>query len=221
MPDNCLNHLMCEERQAAKLRKLFLDENNKKTFKIVCPMPECLLKISSLGGLEDEVELVRKELAGEPLTQKEKASLDQELEEDDGSKTTHRAHALLALQAKEETGHIDWYGWALANWGTKWEPYSTFFDENEELEAIEELDADPTFYEFFTAWSPPDKFYEMLSQHVDFEAYYAETGAKFSGKFYARNGELQNEYYEYDQNPKKYIKILELMDIYDGTEEEL
>lgn len=54
-------------------------------------------------------------------------------------------------------GHVDWYDWSIANWGSKWNAYSSYLDE--ENNAIE----------FDTAWGCPfpvlDKLAKLCYEH--------------------------------------------------------
>ena len=52
-----------------------------------------------------------------------------------------------------EHGHITWYSWSIANWGTKWDMYDTNCEDN--------------VLSFLTAWNAPDKFYQALADTLD------------------------------------------------------
>jgi hypothetical protein len=75
----------------------------------------------------------------------------------------------------ETFGHPDWYDYAVANWGTKWDvdPYEKI-----------ELSKDQTniTFGFDSAWSPPIGVYEKLEQMgYSVRAYYYEPGMAFCG----------------------------------------
>lgn len=59
----------------------------------------------------------------------------------------------------DKYGYSDWYGWAVANWGTKWGCY-----ENEYQEGLFLVDGQKgALYSFTTAWSPPsNKIFDMF-----------------------------------------------------------
>lgn len=71
----------------------------------------------------------------------------------------------------KDLGYESWYGWSVANWGTKWNAYS-----------IREWDDEEQSIYFETAWSPPQPVIEVLSQkfpEVSFEISYADEGGCF------------------------------------------
>ena len=54
---------------------------------------------------------------------------------------------------RRDYGHVSWYDWASANWGTKWNPGDV------ELKVD---NPDLKVYEFNTAWAPPWPIYRRL-----------------------------------------------------------
>ena len=58
---------------------------------------------------------------------------------------------LLAFTNLKEYGHMDWYSWSIANWGTKWNAYS--------IESIDDISI-----KFQTAWSSPLLVIKTLSK---------------------------------------------------------
>jgi hypothetical protein len=60
-----------------------------------------------------------------------------------------------AERRKREYGYVDWYDWAIANWGTKWDAYEAelLFQDDTHL-AIK----------FNTAWSPPTTVFDKLEE---------------------------------------------------------
>jgi len=84
-------------------------------------------------------------------------------------------------------GAEDWYGWAINNWGTKWD-FSAESVSEEYQDGEVEID-------FETAWGPPDKFMEKLAAkfpNLAFVHMYAESGMGFGGQIFYRNGEIAN-----------------------------
>jgi hypothetical protein len=86
----------------------------------------------------------------------------------------------------------DWYGWAIANWGTKWN-----IDINEKsISLIENFDGEVMFYmKFSSAWSGPDvwfkrlcKLYKLSGEYVD-----SDEGSDFFHKIIYKNGKLIKE----------------------------
>lgn len=75
----------------------------------------------------------------------------------------------------KEYGHADWYSWQVYNWGTKWEPSSSFLDYADEESAA---------WQFETAWSPPEGIYSELSNRfpeLNISWFYDEPGMQIAG----------------------------------------
>jgi hypothetical protein len=88
---------------------------------------------------------------------------------------------------KEKYGAADWYDWALANWGCKWD-----FSVESMSEDLEEGEVE---FDFDTAWGPPDKFMERLAAEfpsLTFVHMYAESGMGFGGMVTYKNGDVQS-----------------------------
>lgn len=79
------------------------------------------------------------------------------------------------LANKKKYGFSDWYGWRVANWGTKWDArVYEFYDQN----------PDETSVVFDTAWSPPENFFRvfaMLNPDVYFRNEFDEEGMSYEG----------------------------------------
>lgn len=70
---------------------------------------------------------------------------------------------IQCLQNIRKHGHMSWYSWSIANWGTKWNAYSQSESNNE--------------ITFETAWSTPYPIFEKLSElypDVRIVIYYAD-----------------------------------------------
>lgn len=97
------------------------------------------------------------------------------------------------LQTETYDGFTNWYDWAVANWGTKWDV---------SLEGLEFTDngdgtASITGY-FDSAWAPPIDAYSTFCEDMDgvyLEAYYEECGMCFVGCW---DSEGSDDHYEYD-----------------------
>lgn len=75
----------------------------------------------------------------------------------------------------EEYGFNNWYGWCIANWGTKWQP-TVCVDFGDTWASAD----------FDTAWSPPEGIYTALVLQfpdLDIKWHYNEPGCNFSGDF--------------------------------------
>ena len=63
------------------------------------------------------------------------------------------------LANQKKYGFSDWYGWRVANWGTKWDARVVEYDDHNPNE---------TYVMFETAWSPPENFFRIFSMvHPD------------------------------------------------------
>jgi hypothetical protein len=89
------------------------------------------------------------------------------------------AYGKRAVDNVLEYGHINWYDWAVANWGTKWNACNTVVDGN--------------VIEFDTAWSDVSGLMRRLSEkHPDNTFYYdfaEEQAGLYAGEFTFENGE--------------------------------
>lgn len=88
-------------------------------------------------------------------------------------------------KATEEHGSADWYSWALAHWGTKWDV--TVYRRYRNLASAA--------YTFSSAWGPPIEWTIKLSTQFDklrFSLGYAEGGACFWGHAVYEAGECQD-----------------------------
>jgi hypothetical protein len=89
-------------------------------------------------------------------------------------------------------GYATWYGWALNEWGTKWDA---------RIEFAEITKQSTTIY-FDTAWSPPMGVYEHLEK-IGFkvEATYCECGVGYAGAYAnGKDREFEISFYKYNEN---------------------
>jgi hypothetical protein len=90
----------------------------------------------------------------------------------------------LADEYREKFGHCDWYGWQTANWGTKWNAY-------------EQYSNDDAVIEFDTAWSTPYSLLVNLSKmfpQITFEVEYADEDFGYNvGRYVLLNGEVTEQ----------------------------
>ena len=79
---------------------------------------------------------------------------------------TSSPNGLTGKEMTKKYGHADWYGWAVSNWGTKWNAYEVNMrGVQSPLELLAHAGGDGTReveYDFQTAWSPPLPFMEKL-----------------------------------------------------------
>lgn len=84
--------------------------------------------------------------------------------------------ARIAQKNRIQYGYADWYGWSIANWGTKWNAGDVVQDHIGERGFI--------IY-FSTAWSPPIPVIEALIDRfpdADIRLSYMESGVGFAGE---------------------------------------
>jgi hypothetical protein len=93
----------------------------------------------------------------------------------------------------DKYGAVDWYGWALANWGTKWD----FGAEEGDAVTVDE-GSNEVSLGFDTAWSPPIAFYQAMEDKFGFHvrASYFEPGMSFVGEYEGGS----DDYFDYDED---------------------
>lgn len=93
----------------------------------------------------------------------------------------------------EKYGYPDWWQFCVSQWGTKW-------DVGGENEYVERIESDLAEFTFDSAWSPPLRSYERLTElGFGVEAYYWEPGLTFAGVYTSSEGD---DYWEYgDMTP--------------------
>ena len=104
------------------------------------------------------------------------------------------------LQTTEYDGHTNWYDWAVANWGTKWdvECHLEFEDNGDGTAEVSGW--------FDSAWAPPVDAFATLAEDWDscyIELMYEEPGMCFVGCYDSEGGD---DYYEYGDATSKTIK---------------
>jgi hypothetical protein len=106
-----------------------------------------------------------------------------------------------AIKARNEDlyGYPSWYEWAIANWGTKWEPNTEEIEESEVEEGSTNIRLG-----FDTAWAPPiEWFREMSDMGFVIEAYYNEEGMGFCGKY---TTDADDDFYEYGNQNAEWVR---------------
>ena len=101
----------------------------------------------------------------------------------------------------DKYGFDNWYDWAYANWGTKWNSYDGHLNEQS--------------VSFCTAWGPPLPVIERLAQitGLTLRLTYSEDGMCFCGEFIAGpDGIVKNVSYDYDNVPEDLRDELNLPD---------
>ena len=89
---------------------------------------------------------------------------------------------------KQKYGADNWYDWQINNWGTKWNASNVDIIMDEKL-----------YYNFDTAWSPPEPwFYKLVQKYpnIDMHLEYEEAGCDFAGYVSYSGGDLTEDTYE-------------------------
>ena len=104
------------------------------------------------------------------------------------------AYGKQAVNNVLKYGHMDWYGWSIENWGTKWNACYGCLEEG-------------TLH-FDTAWSPPLSIIGKLSQKypdTTFTLDFAEEQAGVcTGSIEVKDGEIINEEFPPDMSDEAY-----------------
>ena len=98
-------------------------------------------------------------------------------------------------------GYDNWYEWSNANWYTKWDTYEhDFWQGYDDKEVITNPDATGEMeYFFYTAWSPPEPIYNILSDvfgDLEIDWSYVDEGGWFCGTFGTREYVGQSHGYD-------------------------
>ena len=179
MPNHITNRLSIigTEEQVAQVRAEIRGEEADRfiDFHKIAPIPKELEGTVSPMRIvsQEEYDIQEKKIATNDLTENEK-----------NWGISRSLTQALADEYKAKFGHCDWYGWQTANWGTKWNAYDQYSD-------------DDNVIEFNTAWSTPYSLLVNLSKkypQVTFEVEYADEDFGYNvGKFTLLNGEVSDE----------------------------
>jgi hypothetical protein len=139
-------------------------------------------------------------------TRKQLKSIQKKLQ--DGQGTEFRPFSFNKIIPQPKDLGDNWYGWAVSNWGTKWNSYDgdnkvpdifartnpnslRFITDKKEEEAICLLS-----YGFSTAWSPPEPVVSSLSEMFPdtvIRFCFIEEGEGFAARQFYKGGELLDE----------------------------
>lgn len=111
----------------------------------------------------------------------------------------------------------NWYAFAHEKWGTKWDVQGQDVQVfNHENLAI---DKSRVSLRFDTAWTPPVRFFEALSElGLTVEAFYAEEGMGFAGCYTTEKGD---SVVEYTQDEEKLIVLRGDKDLFPKIADEM
>jgi hypothetical protein len=176
MPNHITNRLTIigTEEQVAQVRAEIKGEREDQyiDFHKIAPIPK------ELEGTVSPMRIVSQE---EYDAQEKKIATDDLTENEKNWGISRSLTQALADEYKEKFGHCDWYGWQTANWGTKWNAYDQYSN-------------DDAVIEFNTAWSTPYSLLVNLSKkypQVTFEVEYADEDFGYNvGKYVLLDGEV-------------------------------
>jgi hypothetical protein len=176
MPNHITNRLSIigTEEQVAQVRAEIKGEEAERfiDFHKIAPIPKELEGTVSPMRIVSQAEYDEQErkIAENDLTENEK-----------NWGISRSLTQALADEYKAKFGHCDWYGWQTDNWGTKWNAYDQYSN-------------DDAVIEFNTAWSTPYSLLVNLSKkypQVTFEVEYADEDFGYNvGRFVLLNGEV-------------------------------
>jgi Ferredoxin-like domain in Api92-like protein len=123
-----------------------------------------------------------------------------------------KSNVFQHLRPRPVSEDLNWYGWNLHNWGTKWDIDPEYF----------ELESDNTIIlGFDSAWAPPIQLYDFLvSEGWEVTAYYSEPGMCFCGK-YQNGADSCFEYTDEKSIDKIPTDIAEFANLYEMFAEEV
>lgn len=106
---------------------------------------------------------------------------------DNGWKEKTRAFTDEEKAALADIGYQNWYDWACANWGTKWNAYSVIAGKTSCGDGI---------VTFETAWAPPMPVLDALAAKfpsADFRLLWSDEGDNRQHRVYWENGKRQED----------------------------
>ena len=96
-------------------------------------------------------------------------------------------------------GHLTWYTWCIAKWGTKWDVSDSYVGS---IKLSKSGKAYSVTYHFLTAWSPPTAALASIGEifkDLVFKLHYYESGCGFKGKFTVKGGAVTiDQTFDYD-----------------------
>ena len=126
-----------------------------------------------------------------------------------GAKNMQKNYCFNAIRSMPEG--VDWYSWAVNNWGTKWDIYHLLVVSSITKMAFgQSLKA---YYAFDTAWTPPVEFVDYASRlypDLRFELNYFEGGMMFAGSIVLQNGKIITETFKEADNETEGIEDIRL-----------
>ena len=202
MPNWCFNSMTIDKKYKNKI----VNDKEEVDFNIMVPMPESLHVTA--GGTNDSdmyvyisdkltksLDEVRKDEHSKLIenmfdkdwikTVFERTQADPDLKDAKKMEEAYQRGSVL-ISNFDNYGSINWYDWAIANWGTKWN--------GGEADIDEDPNDDEILIRFDTAWSPPYLWLEALAQNkIPFELEWEEEGGERGRITGSENGEISEE----------------------------
>lgn len=197
MPNYVYNTVTFAHEDVEKVKKLVVTADRAFDFDRIIPMPESL-KIVSGSSTFDADRLLKGEAVSAECYPDEGEEPDPSVfynppcEKYPKTLPELRVFARLIKSNQDQYGHGDWYDWACANWGTKWNACEPYWSDN--------------VVHFDTAWSDPKPIFIQLSKllGITFTVACEEEGLAFcSVTTYSPDG--------YDRESEEGIKGLVLL----------
>ena len=162
MPNWCTNEVSVYAESAKEIDEFISFVKSKEdeeafSFQSILPMPE------ELKGTDSPTKVI---------SQEEYDSIDPE---DLNVMFNKVISQQTSARLIEQYGHHNWYDWANAKWGTKWEVAHVEMSQDSDYEVA---------YEFDTAWCPPEGIYNALEKKfpkLTISWFYREDGDQIAG----------------------------------------
>lgn len=169
------------DKDAERFKKEFCNKDEDLDFNKVVPIPDVikLLTDKSVGTHDETIKTILKYPKDAPIPNELMGFVD----------LIEIQDKLKELLDKDECGGCtDWYEWNCQHWGTKWNAYEGYWDDEET-------------YRFSTAWSAPIPVLEALAEKGIGFSFYAEEG----GMGWKVEGETDNDgYFSYEESDLEY-----------------
>ena len=200
MPNHCTNLLSCTSgKTIGSIIKPYLTDDGKSIdFNKILPMPKGIEE-SGKGSTIEEITMQK--------TPEARAEFEKKME-------------ILHEQNLKDYGHKNWYDWCVAVWDTKWNSYSCYTLEENDFNALEDLDS----IGFQTAWSPPINVIRELAKLTgeSLRMSYYDEGWMFGGEYLvnADGSETDSCYDDPSECPEHLKEELDVQYFLDCRDEE-
>lgn len=184
MPNHCTNLLTCTSgKTLGQLIKPYLTKDGKSIdFEKIIPVPYPIKKLENLSNLEYDWD----------------APEDQKIP-DHIKELSKQLSAALAEHNEKTFGFANSYDFHVSKWDTKWNAYSCYSLEEEDVETLDSIG-------FQTAWAPPINVIRELAKLTGecFRMSYYDEGWMFAGEYFANadGSEIDNCYDDMDNIPE-------------------